>query len=195
MKKLALLLALALVPALALAQSKTLSPEVRKLRNEIAALKLDRAMNLTKDQARQLLPLLRETAAVRDQLRAEQEKREPEIVKALAAVREDLVKTGVVSEANRKNLEQARGEVAMNDLRARMRSISEKMRTLLNPEQKARLSAYDHHPVDEVREFEGGFGEADRPAKAGAGRGSKLKKILKVAASPEFIALVEARAK
>ncbi|HEY3446814.1 MAG TPA: hypothetical protein VGK67_10645 [Myxococcales bacterium] len=196
MKKFALLLALALIPALAVAQSKTLSPEVRKLRDEIAALKLDRNLNLTKDQAKQLLPLLKETAALRDQLKSEQEKHQPEIVKALTAVRDDLVKTGVVSEANRMALQSARGEGTMNLIRTKMRAIHEKTRAILNPEQKARLRSFDHRPLDASNEFEGGFGDGEQPkVGAGPGRAAKLKKILKVAASPEFIGLVEARAK
>ena len=193
MKKLTLVLALVLVPASALAQSKSLSPQVRKLRDEIAALKLDRTLNLTKDQARQLLPLLKETAALRDQLKSEQDKRQPEIVKALTAVRDDLVKTGVVSEASRKNLRLARGEGTMNDIRAKMRAIHEKTRAILNPDQKSRLRGYDHRPLDDINgEFEGGFGGEASPK---VGRVARLKKILKVAASAEFIGLVEARAK
>lgn len=191
MKKLALVVALVAVPVLAFAQSKKLSPEVRKLREEIAALKLDRSLNLTRDQARQLLPLLKETAALKDQLKAEQQKREPEIVKALTAVRDDLVKTGVVSEASRKALQLARGEGTLDDIRAKMRAVHDKTRTILNPEQKARLRGYDHHPLDESGEFEGGFEGA--PAKNSSR--ARLKRILKVASSPEFIVLVEARAR
>ncbi len=192
MKKLALLPALVLVPALALAQARSLSSEVRKLREEIAAIKLDRTLDLSKDQAQQLLPLLKETAALRDQLRAEQQKREPEIVKALAAVRDDLAKAGAVSEASRKALQAARGEATMDAVRAKLRAVHERLGAVLKPDQKARLAAYDHHPLDTSYELEGSFGEGARPK---AGRAAKLRRILKVAASPDFIALTEARAR
>lgn len=196
---LSLLVALAL-PGVSLAQSSQLSPEIKKLKDEIAAVKLDRTLNLTRDQSKALLPLLKEATALRAQLKAEQEKRRPEIVKALTGIRDDLVKAGVVSPDSRKALELARGEGMMNDLRAKVRSIHEKMRAVLNPEQRARLHEFDPRPLEGGNEFEAGFGggQDDKPGRGGPhGRpgGGKLQKMFRVATSPEFIALVETRAK
>jgi len=132
-KRSALLLLAILVPASAPAQAKSISPEIRQLRNEIAAIKLDRVLNLTRDQVRALVPLLKQTSQLRDQLRAEQEKRKPEILQALTAVRDDLAKSGVVSEASRKALEQARGEGTLNELRAKSRAVMGSLREPTRP--------------------------------------------------------------
>ena len=196
MKRLALLLAV-LIPATALAGPMRDDPEIRKLRGEIAAVKLDRSLNLTRDQARALLPLLKEATALRDQIRAEQEKHRPEIVKALTAVRDDLVKTGVVSEPSRKALQAARGEEMKGDLRIKIQALHGKARDILNPEQKARLHEFDPKPIDGAGEFDvGGLGPDDKPeGRHGPGRGAKMHKAFRVATSPEFIGLVEVRAR
>jgi len=199
LKHLPVMMVAVLIPGLALAQSQHLSPEIASLRNEIAAVKLDRALNLTRDQARTLLPLIKDAAQVRNQLRADQEKRLPEIVKALSAVRDDLVKTGTVSDSSRKALQAARGESAIKDVRAKLKVLHEKSRGVLNADQKASLRSFNPRPLDDES------GEADIAEGPGSQPmhhrgheqlgGERLRKTYRVVTSPEFIALVEARAK
>ena len=198
MKHLSLLLAALLIPSAALAAPpKTTGPdaELHKLRAEIAAAKLDQLLNLTKDQAKALLPVLKEGLQVREQLKAEHERRHPEIVKALTAVRDDILKNGAVSEANRKGLQDARGDTALKDAREKAKSLHQKARDILTPEQRERMREFDPRPLGgEGRE---GFGGDEMEGRGGhhKGMGPKFHKVLKVASSAEFVALVEARAR
>ena len=156
--------------------------EIRRLQLEIAVAKLDRTLNLTRDQARALLPPLQEVCALRSRLRAEQGEHRLELVKALTAVRDDLVRTGVVCEPSRKSLQSARGASMERDLRAAIHALLQKTEDVLNPNQKARLRRFDPRAIapdgnTQVRTSD------------------TLRKTVLAALSPQFTRLIEARAR
>ena len=201
MKHLALLLAI-LTPTLAFAAgtSRPAGPdaELHKLREEIAAAKLDRLLNLSRDQARQVLPLIKEAQQVKEQLKAEHEKRRPELAKALALVRDDILRAGQVSDASRKALLEARGDSALKDVREKMRSLHQKVRGALTAEQRERLREFNPRPLDNDRGEEmGGFGGGrhDKGEGHGEGMGPRRHAAFKAVTSPQFISLLEARAR
>ncbi|MBI5544270.1 MAG: hypothetical protein HY901_10300 [Deltaproteobacteria bacterium] len=204
MKRLALLLAVVL-PAAALAASagpgaKPTSSgpgddELQKLKAEIAAAKLDRTLSVTRDQARALLPTLKEAQQLRAQIRAERDRRRPEIIRALTGVRDDLLKTGVVSEAGRKALQEARGEAILKQTRGKLRALHLKVRDQLTPEQRQRLRDFSPRPLEPKPEEEIDLEGSEPPGRRGHGKGPGLKRIFKIATSPEFLSLLEARAR
>ena len=204
MKHLAILLTV-LTPALALAAGAAKpvqgpEAELHKLREEIAAAKLDRLLNLSREQARQVLPLLKEAQGIHDQLKAEHEKRRPEIARALTLVRDDILRVGQVSDASRKALQDARGESALKDVREKMKGVHQKVRDLLTPEQRERMREFNPRPLDTDKDEEmggRGFGGGEQHGRGeghGEGMGHK-RHALKTAVSPEFLALTEARAR
>jgi Skp family chaperone for outer membrane proteins len=83
-------------------------PEVVALRTEIAALELDRALALTPEQARSLLPLLQKGAAEAQSLRARLEQADPALLAALTRARDELRAGGPVSDASRQAIAAAR---------------------------------------------------------------------------------------
>jgi hypothetical protein len=104
-------------------------PEVVALRTEIAALELDRALALTPDQARSLLPLLQKGAVEAQAKRARLEQADPALLAALTRARDELRAGGPVSDASRQAIAAARkgefGEapVAFQDLRKQALAI------------------------------------------------------------------------
>src|SRR5512137_3202431 len=100
--------ALLLATAPASARPLTPSPEVAALRAEIAALQIDRALALTPDQARALLPVLRQAAAQVQAFRAKVESPDPALVAALTRARDELRAGGAVSEGTEKAMRDAR---------------------------------------------------------------------------------------
>jgi len=207
MKHLALLLAV-LTPALAFAAAPAKpgggpDAELHKLREEIAAAKLDRLLNLSREQARQALPLVKEVQQIKDQLKAEHERRRPEIAKALTAVRDDILRAGQVSDASRKGLQDARGDSALKDVREKMRGVHQKIREILTPEQRERMREFNPRPLDTDREegagggggFGGGGHHGNGEGHGGEGMGAKRHAAFKAATSPEFLSLLEARAR
>lgn len=179
-------------------------PEIQKLHREIAAAKLDRALNLTHDQAGALLPLLKEAQKLHGELRADHERRRPEVIRALTTVRDEITRTGTVSEASRKALLDARGVGTHKETREKMKALHEKAKQLLTPEQKSRMRDLNVRPIDDLGELAGGSGPEDDKESGPhhgppGGRGPHLNRrhrmVLMIATSPEFVALVEARAR
>jgi Spy/CpxP family protein refolding chaperone len=204
MKRLALLLLAVLVPAASLAAApnpRYAGPEgeLNRLRQEVAAAKLDRLLNLTRDQARALQPVLKEAVQLQDLMRVEHEKRRPDIAKALASVRDDYLKVGTVSEASRKGLQDARGDAALKETKEKMRLLHQRVREILTPEQKGRLHEFNANPLDEreggSEEMGQGFGGRHGHGGGDGEHGARHGKAMKVAISPEFSALVDARAR
>lgn len=211
MKRL-LVLALAALPAVAAANPfghgrMAPDPELDHLRREIAAAKLDRLLDLSREQARQLLPLLKEGQALIDQIHADREKRKPQILAALTQVRDDIRKTGVASEAAVGALKQARGDAPMKDTHAKMRALREKARAVATQDQLSRLARFDPRPAGGP---EGELGERSMGAEAGPGPGpggrgamhhgghkgrEHNRAAMMTAVTPEFVSLVEARAR
>jgi len=210
MLRLALFLAmLAPVGALAAAPPSPVScgpaPELEKLHREIAAAKLDKVLDLSRDQARALLPVVREAALLREELQADRQRHLPALVQALTAVRDDIRRSGVVSDASRKALREALGAGTRQKVREKIDALRAKARDALTAEQQEHLKQFDPRPIEELEDEQlqgrppgphgphGSKGGVEREAGHGPHRGRRA--ALMVAASPEFVALVEARAR
>jgi hypothetical protein len=183
----AALAALLLASALP-AQARPFTPpdEVVALRIEIAALQLDRALALTPDQARALLPLLQKGAAEAQSIRARMETADPALVAALTRARDELRSGSPVSESSRQAIAAARkGELGA--ARGELRSLRKQALSILTP---AQVDALDTVQLGAGPETHSGSPEAGR--RRGPGRRLVLGRVL---TSEAFLALVEARAR
>ncbi|HCF57572.1 MAG TPA: hypothetical protein DFS52_06215 [Myxococcales bacterium] len=176
---------------------------LEQVRHEIAAARLDKLLSLSDEQARALAPLIREAQQLKEQFRAEHDRRRPAITRALIQVRDDIRRDGVASESSAKVLRQARGELDTAKMRERMRELREQVATVLTSDQKQRLRQFDPRPLAGVSRDGAaleGRGERGPGQKNGRGRqrmgGKKGKRgPLMVVLSPEFLALLESRAR
>jgi hypothetical protein len=197
-------LLLLVVPALAFAAP---SAEEMALHQEIAALKLDRALNLSAQQAKALLPLLRQQAVVVQQMKTQHEQAKPAVLAALTRARDELKSTGTVSAQTEQAIRDAHGGMQGH---GQFKQFHEQVKQILTPQQiesvkGLRLGAMQHGPMMEGGGFGGGWGEGEREAvaprpgmAAGKGGGRHFGKgmfLHRVATSDAFIALVEARAR
>jgi hypothetical protein len=174
------------------------SPEVAALREEIGALQVDRALALTPEQARALLPILRKAAEGAKALRARIESPDPALVAALTRARDELRAGGEISDATRQAIRDAQ-RAGIAGRRGEFQSLRKEALAVLTPAQvqalrHVRLGAGPGFPT------EPGFGpEGDAPA-AGKGRGAvaggfRRLVIARILTSDAFLALLEARAK
>ncbi len=195
-------------------------PEVAKLHHEIAAAKLDRTLDLSRDQARTLLPILKQASQLRGQIRADMEKRKPAVVKALTAIRDDVQRSGTASDASLKALQDARGGNERQALRLEMRAMAERARGVLTDEQRERLRSFDPRPAAGLQDDdEPGMGPGMGPGpgngpmghpmgggmmgpghRGAMGRGPQMhgphgRALVMIALTPEFLQLLEARAR
>ncbi len=180
-------------------------PEIQKLHREIAAIKLDKTLSLTRDQAKALLPVLDKADALRKIVEAERAKQKPEVARALAAIRDDVRRDGVASEASKKALREARGK-GFKENRGELRELGEQIRTILTEEQKEKLKEFDPSPaggLEKMRKHRGkGEGKGGKGMHGGhggpggpGGPGGGGRMLMQIALSPEFRDLVKARAK
>jgi len=102
-----LVLACALVP---FAVSAAPDSQLHTLRQEIAALQLDHALNLTQSQAQALLPLVQGVKEQFTQLKAQRANNQPALVSALTQAVSDLKASGTVSASTAAAVESARGD-------------------------------------------------------------------------------------
>lgn len=193
-----LVAALMLIPALALARpqggGQAADPEIQKLQREIAAAKLDKTLELSRDQARALLPILDKADALRNELKAEREKNKPAVKAALNKIRDDIKRDGVASAESKKALREARGQ-GFRKYRGELKVLGEQVRELLTDEQKAKLADFSTS--------EGGKGKGKRMGKRGGEGGKKMdgkkrgsgRVLNHVVLSPEFRELVRERAR
>ncbi len=187
----ALLLSAALPAA---ARPVTPSPEVAALREEIAALQVDRALALTPDQARALLPVLQQAAAQVQAMRARAEAARPALVAALTKARDELRAGGTITPETEQAIRQARG-AAWQGARGEGQAIRKQVLAILTP---AQLKA-----LESVRLGAGpgpgqpGAGPQGEPGQAaGKGRGFLRRLVLVgVLTSDPFLSLVSARAR
>jgi hypothetical protein len=146
-------------------------PEVVALRTEIAALELDRALALTPEQARSLLPLLQKGAAEAQSLRARLERADPALLAALTRARDELRAGGPVSDASRQAIAAARkGE--FGEARGAFQDLRKQALAILTPAQV----------------------EALRTVRLGRDPGRRLA-MARVLTSDAFLALVQDRAR
>ncbi len=202
MRRLSLALVLSLLPTLALAEEDA---DLKALRLEIAALQVDHALNLTRDQARSLLPVLREGAQQVKQMQSARAANKPALLAALTRARDELRATGSVSPATQESVRTARGEGQFKAVHEKVRGLREQAMQILTPQQKEALHQVQLGVMGpgpgfagaEAGGFEGmpGAAEAGMPG-AGHGRGFFKHAVLaRVVVSDPFISLVEARAR
>lgn len=179
----ALALACALLPAGALAAP---TGQVQALHQQIAALQLDHALNLTQQQAKSLLPIVQEARskiqAVKSQLAAS----EPARVAALTQAVTDLKNNGAVSESTIQALQAARP--APGTLRDDLRPLWQQGRQILTPDQLNALHAVRLGVAAPASGANGGTGP--RMGHRGARRFAIMRTVL----SDDFLALLQARA-
>lgn len=190
----AVLLLSAALPAAA--RPVTPSPEVAALREEIAALQVDRALALTPEQARVLLPVLQQAAAQVQAMRARAEAAQPALVAALTKARDELRAGGAITPETEQAIRQARG-AAWQGGRGEGQAIRKQVLAILTP---AQLKA-----LESVRLGAGpgrgpglpGAGPQGEPGQAaGKGRGFLRRLVLVgVLTSDPFLSLVSARAR
>ncbi len=131
-----LLLASLLLPLSAMAAP---SSEVRTLQQQIAALQIDHALNLTQQQAQALLPLLQNAKGQIQAFQARRTAAEPALVAALTQVVSDVKTTGAISDASAQAVNAARPSPGA--LRDDMRSVWQQVRQILTPEQLQALKS------------------------------------------------------
>ena len=125
--------------------------EIRALRQEIAALKLDKVLNLTADQAKKIQAIREKAMKRKAEIEREKKKREPNFIKAMTAVRDELKKTGTVSPETERALRLARGEIDFRELEAEFTSLLSEALEVLTEEQRASLEDFDPRPLSAHR--------------------------------------------
>ena len=187
---LAALLLVAATPAAA--RPPAPSPEVAALREEIAALQVDRALALTPDQARALLPVLRQAAVQVQAFRARVESPDPGLVAALTRARDELRAGGEISQPTRQAIREAR-EAGMAGRRGEGQGLRKQALAILTPKQVEALKSVR---LGAGPEFPRGPGGEDGAPGAGPGRGAGRRLVLLgVLTSNAFLTLLESRAR
>jgi hypothetical protein len=174
------------------------SPEVGALREEIGALQVDRALALTPEQARALLPILRKAADGAKALRARIESPDPALVAALTRARDELRAGGEITDATRQAIRDAQ-RAGMAGRRDEFQGLRKEALAVLTP---AQVQALRNVRLGAGPGFPGAPGlgpEADAP-EGGRGRGAmaggvRRLVLARVLTSDAFLALLEARAK
>jgi hypothetical protein len=167
------------------------SPEVAALREEIAALQVDRALALTAEQARALLPVLRSAAEQVKAFRARVESPDPALVAALTRARDELRAGGAISDGTRQAIRDAR-RAPVAEGRAEARKLRTQALAILTPDQLKALRSVDLG----VGGWRRGFPRGEDAAGAGPGRGpGRRLLLLGVLTSDPFLSLLEARAR
>ncbi|MFN7132044.1 MAG: hypothetical protein ACK4N5_08170 [Myxococcales bacterium] len=188
MNRILLTAVLALVPLAAFAGApEHADPDVQKVHREIAALKLDKSLNLSREQAQALLPILEQADRLKADMHAERKKQKPEILRAMEQAREELRRDGKVSPATRQAMRQARSGPGHDALRDRAKELIKQAQTVLTPEQRQVVQTFNPR--------EGGADEAHAGPRHGKQRRGGKGLALKVALSPEFRELLKARAR
>jgi hypothetical protein len=180
------LLVWALVPASGLAAP---TDQVHALRQQIAALQLDHALNLTQLQAKELLPLLQDMKGKVSALKAERASAEPALVAALTQAVADLKANGAVSDSTVTTVQAARGGSGAG--RQDMASSWQQAKQVLTAEQLQTLKT--------ARLGIGRPAVADAGASATHGNGQQQHfgrrfRVMRALLSDDFVSLVQARA-
>ena len=156
--------------------------------DEVGAIRIDHALNLSTDQARSLLPIIQSAAAVVQRLRGQREVATPALVEALTRARRELKAAGAVSDATRQQLQAAHGQ-AMDRARQQLDGLRQQMVATLSPDQDQAL-----------RSTSRGSGPAGRVSSSvgeDVHRGGPFREhaLLRSLISDTFLALLWARAR
>lgn len=178
-------LACLLVPSISLAASTDADP-LHSLRQQVAALQLDHALNLTQAQAKALLPLLQDAQSKVKAAKAQWTASQPAMVAAFTQAVADLKANGAVSDATLQAAQAARGTGA-GTLRQDMKAIWQQAKQILSADQ-----------VQTLKTVKLGLGrpapaaDAGKPA-GGHGPGRRFH-LMHAFLSDSFVSLVQARA-
>jgi hypothetical protein len=174
------------------------SPEVAALREEIGALQIDRALALTPEQARALLPILRKAADGAKALRARVETPDPALVAALTRARDELRAGGEISDATRQAIRDAQRS-GMAGRREAFQGLRKEALAVLTP---AQVQALRSVRLGAGPGFHGapGLGPDGDAPEGGRGPGAmaggvRRLALARVLTSDAFLGLLEARAK
>jgi hypothetical protein len=179
-----LMLACALAPAAVLAAP---SSQVQALRQQVAALQLDHALNLTHQQAQALLPLIQEARTKVEAFKSQLVASEPARVAALTQAVADLKATGTVADSTAQAVRNARPDTATS-LRQDMKSLWQQARQVLTADQ-----------LHALRTAKLGIGQPSSKAAANAARSggrhfARRFIVMRTLLSDDFASLVRARA-
>jgi hypothetical protein len=163
--------------------------QVHALRQEIAALQLDRTLNLTQQQAQALLPEIQDAKAKVAAFKTQQGPSEPARVAALTQAVADIKASGTVAASTTQALQAARSGTA-GTLRQELRSLWQQAQQVLTANQ-----------IQELKTVKLGLGQLSSPDAAasstphgGRGHSSRRFFVLRTLLSDDFVALVQARA-
>jgi len=113
--------------------------QLAQLRQQVAALQIYHALNLTQQQAQSLLPLLQNAQSQIQAFKAERVAAEPALTAALTQAVTDLQTTGSISATTAQAVNAARPSFA--SLRAELKSTWQQARQILTQEQIQALKA------------------------------------------------------
>jgi hypothetical protein len=185
MRRILLLLMMAVLPAtvLAAASPEPQNPKLRSLREQVAALQLDHALNLSQQQARALLPVLQAAKAQIQAFQGQRAAAEPALTSALTQAVADLKATGAISPATAQAVNAARP--SPQALRDGLRQTWQQARQVLTADQLTALRGAQ-------------LGVPRDDAAAGAPTGhhgfARRFRVAHLVLSDAFIALAQARA-
>ena len=169
---------------LPLAATAAPASDVQALRQQVAALQLDHALNLSAQQAQALLPLLQGAKAQVQAFQAQRTAAQPALATALSQAVNDLKSSGAVSAATAQAVSAARP--ANGALKESLRSFWQQARQVLTSDQ---LQALRTTPL-------GVAPVASAPADGPDGRAGPARRfhVMHVVLSDAFLSLVQARA-
>lgn len=124
-----------------------MSPELRELRQELAAMSLVQELALSEDQRDQLLEVLGPFRKASADLKKEREALDAQAVKILSAARDEMKKTGALTEATQAKLD------ALQDQK---RALMDKGRTQAQPVIQAALEVLSPAQAELVKGFHPG---------------------------------------
>jgi hypothetical protein len=156
-------------------------PQLMALRQQVAALQVDHALNLTQQQAQAMLPLLQNAKAKVQAFQAQRQAAQPALIAGLTQAVTDLKSSGSISPATTAAVNTARPTLSTTG--AGLRSTWQQAKQVLTTEQLQALSAVQLGvPSD---------GTTPTPKRHGFQRQFQMMHVL---VSDSFISLVQARA-
>ncbi len=170
-----------LLPLSAVAQP---NPDIQALRQQIVALQLDHALNLTQPQAQALLQLLQDARSQVDAAKTQRAASQPALIAALEQAVTDLKTTGAISASTTQAIVAARGTPSA--MRGNLRAVWQQARALLTPGQ-----------LEALETTQLGISSPPRQDDAHRGRSHAFARrfqVVHAALSDAFLALVQARA-
>jgi len=176
--RLVILAVAAFIPALTFAASTN---QIRPLQQQIAALQLDHALNLTQQQAQALLPLLQSAKTQLQALKTQWTSSEPALVAALTQAVSDLKANGTISVSTVQAVQAARTGTP-GVFRQDIKSFWQQAKQVFNASQ---LQALKTAPLGVVQPVASGSGHKHF---------ARRFRVMRTLLSDTFLSLTQARA-